>query len=165
TVGWLSWYHFGPWIRREDVLAHADLLATDEYRRLGYEVVQVDDGWQQTYGEWLPNTKFPGGLEALCEELRRRGQTPGLWTAPFLVSMAADLASEAPDDWFITDPATGERAIDPRHRVFGPLYVLDAGKPAVHAHLRELFTGFYDAGIRYFKVDFLYAGAYAGTRA
>jgi hypothetical protein len=164
-IGWLSWYHFGPWIGREEVLANADVLASEEYRRLGYCVVQVDDGWQETYGEWVTNTKFPGGLQALCEELRRRDQVPGLWTAPFLVSTAADLASEAPDDWFVVDPSTGERAVDTRHRVFGPLYVLDASIPDVQTHLRDLFAGFYDAGIRYFKIDFLYAGAYAGLGA
>lgn len=164
-VGWNSWYHHGPLVRREDLLTHAELLAGPTFRELGYRLVQLDDGWHQTYGEWLPNVKFPGGLAALCEDLRRHGQVPGLWTAPFLVSAAADLASEAPEAWFLTDPATGVRAVDPRHVVFGPMYILDPSQPAVRAHLREVFTGFYDAGVRYFKVDFLYAGAYAGTRA
>jgi len=164
-VGWLSWYHFGPWVGHQDVLANADVLAMEDYRRLGYRVVQLDDGWQQTYGEWVPNTKFPGGLETLCRELRQRDQVPGLWTAPFLVSTAADLASEAPDDWFVMDPSTGERAVDSRHRVFGPLYVLNASVPDVRTYLRDLFAGFAAAGIRYFKIDFLYAGAYAGLQA
>jgi alpha-galactosidase len=165
SIGWVSWYHFGPWVDQQDVLAHADLLASDAHRDLGYRLVQVDDGWQEAYGEWRPNTKFPGGLRALSEDLARRGQVAGLWTAPFLVSIAARLASEAPDDWFVADPETGERAIDPQHRLFGPMLVLDASRPAVQAHLRDLFAGFHDAGIRYFKIDFLYAGAYAGLRA
>jgi alpha-galactosidase len=164
-IGWLSWYHFGPWVHREDVLAHADLLASEPYRELGYRLVQIDDGWQETYGEWRPNTKLPGGLASLGEELRRRGQVAGLWLAPFLVSGAADIAMSAPDDWFVIDPSTGERAVDERHRVFGPQHVLDASNPAVRAHLRDLFAGLYDAGIRYFKIDFLYAGAYAGLGA
>ena len=163
--GWVSWYHYGPWVSREDVLAHADLLTSDGFRDLGYRVIQVDDGWHQTYGEWTSNTKFPGGLAALCDELRRRDQVPGVWTAPFLVSASADLATQAPDDWFVVDPGTGDRAIDPRHRVFGPMYVLDASRPAVRAHLRDVFAELYDAGMRFFKIDFLYAGAYAGTRA
>src|SRR5262252_955591 len=104
TVGWLTWYHLGPWVHREDVLAHADILASEPFRALGYRLVQLDDGWQETYGEWRPNTKFPGGLPALSEELGRRGQVPGLWTAPFLVGVAADLAETAPDDWFVRDP-------------------------------------------------------------
>lgn len=165
TIGWLSWYHFGPWVRREDVLANAALLAGDSYRRLGYRLVQVDDGWQQAYGEWVPNAKFPGGLEPLAAALEAQGQVAGLWTAPFLVSVAADLATEAPDDWFVSDPSTGERAVDSRQRVFGPMHILDASVPAVQAHLQDLFCSLRRAGFRYFKIDFLYAGAYAGTAA
>jgi alpha-galactosidase len=164
-MGWLSWYHYGPWVAVEDVLTNADLLATDEYRRLGYRLVLVDDGWQQAYGEWRPNTRFPGGLAALSADLARRGQVAGLWIAPFLVSVAADLAGDAPDDWFVADPSTGARAVDPRHRMFGPMHVLDASRPAVQAHLREVFAGLHGAGIGCFKVDFLYAGAYAGLTA
>lgn len=164
-LGWLSWYHLGPWVRREDVLVHADLLASEPFRDLGYRLVQVDDGWQETYGEWRPNTKFPGGLQALSEELAGRGQVPGLWIAPFLVGVAADVALQAPDDWFVRDPVTGGRAVDERHRAFGPMHALDAGNPEVRDYLRELFSGFARAGIRYFKIDFLYAGAYAGLGA
>jgi Melibiase len=164
-VGWLSWYHLGPWVSSEDVLAHADLLATPPYRELGYRLVQVDDGWQETYGEWRPNTKFPGGLEALSRELTRRGHVPGLWIAPFLVGLAAEVALHAPDDWFIADPVAGGRAIDERHRAFGPMYALDASNPAVRDYLRALFAGFARNGIHYFKIDFLYAGAYAGLGA
>jgi hypothetical protein len=165
TVGWLSWYHLGPWVRREDVLEHADLLASEPFRDLGYRLVQVDDGWQETYGEWRPNTKFPGGLAALSEELGRRGQEAGLWIAPFLVGVAAEVALHAPDDWFVRDPITGGRAIDERHRAFGPMYALDASNPAVREYLRDLFAGFVREGVRYFKIDFLYAGAYAGLGA
>ena len=164
-VGWLSWYHFGPLVLREEVLANAGLLAGPEFEPLGYRVVQLDDGWQQTYGEWVPNTRFVGGLSALCEDLRKRGQIPGLWTAPFLVSPGADLAREGPDSWFARDVQTGELIVDERHRAFGPMHVLDASVPAVQDHLRALFADFYEAGIRYFKVDFVYAGAYAGIGA
>lgn len=164
-MGWVSWYHLGPWVTRDDVLTHADLLAGEPWRDLGYRLVQLDDGWQETYGEWTPNTKFPGGLRPLCEELRRRGQVAGIWIAPFLVSPSADVASEAPDDWFVIDPRSGERAVDPRHRAFGPMYVLDASRPAVQAHLRDVFGRLYDDGVRYFKADFLYAGGYSGIRA
>ncbi len=164
-TGWLSWYHYGPFVSCEDVLANSRFLAADRYRRLGYRLVQIDDGWQEAYGDWLPNARFPGGIEAVCRELDRRGQVPGIWTAPFLVSAASDLASEAPEDWFVRDPHSGGRAVEPRHRVFGPMYVLDASRPAVQRHLRRLFARLRSAGVRYFKVDFLYAGAYAGLAA
>src|SRR5205085_2079299 len=52
-----------------------------------------------------------------------------------------------------------------RHRAFGPMYVLDPSRPDVLAHLHDVFAGLYAAGIRYFKIDFLYAGGFAGARA
>jgi alpha-galactosidase len=164
-TGWLSWYGCGPFVTLRDVLANSEVLAQDRFRRLGYRLVQVDDGWQVAYGDWWPNARFPGGLEELCQELTRRGQVLGLWTAPFLVSTASDLARDAPDDWFVADPEGGGRAVDPLHRVFGPMHVLDASRPAVRKHLEELYAGLARAGVRYFKVDFLYAGAYAGVAA
>src|SRR5437763_6249097 len=164
-VGWLSWYHHGPWVTREDLLAHADILAGDEYRRLGYRLIQLDDGWQEAYGDWKPNTKFAAGIRTLCDELRARGLVAGIWTAPFLVSASADLATQAPDDWLLVDPTTGEPAVDQRHRAFGPMYALDPSRPDVLAHLHDVFAGLYAAGIRYFKIDFLYAGGFAGARA
>jgi alpha-galactosidase len=152
-------------VSRADVLEHSRLLAEGAFAELGYRLIQLDDGWQQAYGEWTPNTKFPGGLGSLAEEVGRRGQCLGVWTAPFLVSASADLAEQAPADWFVTDPATGERLVEERHRVFGPMFALDASRPGVQEFLRDLYAGMYAAGVRYFKIDFLYAGGYAGSRA
>ena len=163
--GWLSWYHYGPWISAAEVLENSAVLSHDRLRGLGYKVIVVDDGWQMAVGDWSPNTKFPGGLPALAVELAARDQRLGVWTAPFLVSASADLATQAPADWFVFDPATGERAVDPVHVVFGPMYVLDARNPAVRKHLTSTFARLRAEGVEYFKIDFLYAGAYAGTAA
>jgi alpha-galactosidase len=163
--GWLSWYHYGPWVSGADVVANADVLSGGPLAGLGYRYVQVDDGWQHAYGDWRPNAKFPGGLEVLAEELERRDQVLGVWTAPFLVSATSDLARSAPDRWFIKDPQTGGRAVDPNHVVFGPMHILDARVAAVRRHLEETFRALRMSGVRYFKIDFLYAGSYAGTRA
>ncbi len=163
--GWLSWYHHGPWIGYDELLRNADELARGRLTGLGYRYVQLDDGWQEAYGDWHPNHKFRPGIAALAAELAERGQVLGIWTAPFLVSASSHLARTAPEDWFVKDPVTGERAVDPVHLVFGPMNVLDARRPAVRKHLEDLFGELYDAGVRYFKIDFLYAGGYAGTKA
>lgn len=163
--GWLSWYHHGPWVSRDDVLANSEVLAQAAFKSLGYSIVLVDDGWQESYGEWRENSKFPGGLAALAAELDRRGQVLGVWTAPFLVLSTSELARTAPDDWFVMDPTTGERAIDPVHFVYGPMNVLDARRSAVRRHLADVFRQLHAAGVRYFKIDFLYAAGYAGTAA
>lgn len=158
--GWLSWYHLGIWVDAAAVLGNAERLSAD----LSPAVVQIDDGWQLSYGDWDPNTKFPD-LAELCGELRGNGQVPGIWTAPFLVSAGADLATTAPETWFLHDPKSGERLVDPRHTVFGPMYVLDPRQTEVRAHLAELFARLRDLGFQHFKIDFLYAGAFAGIEA
>jgi Melibiase len=163
--GWLSWYHYGPWISAGEVLENSTVLSHGRLRSLGYRVILVDDGWQQAYGDWSPNSKFPGGMSALATELAARDQRLGVWTAPFLVSASSDLATQAPPEWFVLDPTSGERAVDPVHVVFGPMYVLDARHPGVRKHLTSTFARLRAEGVDYFKIDFLYAGAYAGTAA
>jgi hypothetical protein len=164
-MGWLSWYHYGPWVTAEDVAANSQVLADGPLEGLGYQLVQIDDGWQMAYGDWIANNKFGRDLSATAELLRQRDQVMGIWTAPFLVSAGADLAAQAPADWFVHDAATGERLIDPVHMSFGPMYVLDASRRAVRNHLRDVFRRLHSDGVRYFKIDFLYAGAYAGVDA
>jgi len=163
--GWLSWYHYGPWISAAEVLENSAELSHGHLRSLGYQVILVDDGWQQAIGDWVPNSKFPGGVPALDQELTARGQLLGLWTAPFLVSAASELGARAPSEWFVKDPVSGERAVDPAHVIFGPMYILDARRSAVRRHLTETFARLRAEGVDLFKIDFLYAGAYAGTAA
>jgi len=162
--GWLSWYHLGIWVDAAAVLANSALLAEGAAGDLRPAVVQIDDGWQIAYGDWRPNTKFPD-LASLCAELGRRRQVPGIWTAPFLVSAGADLAGTAPEAWFLRDPASGERLVDQQHTVFGPMYVLDPREAGVRRHLTAVFRELRQLGFRYFKIDFLYAGAYSGLPA
>lgn len=163
--GWLSWYHLGPWVDQQDIHDHSRLLAEEPWRGLGYRIIQLDDGWQEAYGDWVPNAKFRGGFRPLVEELAGRGQSFGLWTAPFLVSASSELDARTPDDWYVLDPATGERAVDPRQVVFGPMHILDASNPEVRDHLRDTFRELRAQGIQYFKIDFLYAGGYPGVAA
>ena len=163
-AGWLSWYHYGPWIGRSDVLDNSARVLEPDLAGGGYRVIQVDDGWQNAYGDWEPNSKF-AHLKELCAELAGRGQVPGVWTAPFLVGAASDLAGSAPESWFVRDPASGLRAVDHLHTVFGPMHVLDARRREVRDHLERVFAQLRGYGFRYFKIDFLYAGAYAGIGA
>jgi len=164
-VGWLSWYHFGTWVSEEDVRANAAVLRDGPLKDLGYSLVQIDDGWQQNYGDWTANSKFGRDMAGIAGAITANGQVPGVWTAPFLVSASADLADSAPREWFVSDPTTGDRLIDPIHVSFGPMYVLDASVPAVQDHLSRVFEKLYADGFRYFKIDFLYAGGYPGLPA
>lgn len=162
--GWLSWYQYGPWVTAEDVMENSQALRGFGLDRLNFDLVQLDDGWQQAYGDWTPNRKIEGGLDDLAFRLKAQGQRLGLWAAPFLASADSQLAASAPDAWFLQE-ADGTRLVDSRHLMMGPMHVLDLRCPEVQHHLSRTFAGLRGAGVDYFKIDFLYAGGYSGTRA
>ncbi|HLQ60946.1 MAG TPA: alpha-galactosidase [Candidatus Acidoferrales bacterium] len=163
--GWLSWYHYGAWVDRGDVLENTACLAEGPLAGLGYEVVQIDDGWQSGWGDWRPNARFGSSLKELTVKLAGAGFRPGIWTAPFLVDPQSELGRRAPDRWFLTHP-NGERAIDPMQEGNNRYFqVLDLRQLEVLRHLEATFAELRDAGFDYFKIDFLYAGAYAGVAA
>jgi alpha-galactosidase len=151
---WCSWYHYFTSVREEDVLEN--LAAID---RLGLDVgiVQVDDGWQAGYGDWLEcSPRFPGQMTDLANRIRATGRRAGIWTAPLLVGQRSQLAAEHPD-WL-----TG--GADAGHNWDQPLGALDVTHPDAAAHLQNVFRTLASWGYDYFKVDFLYAGAIDGRR-
>lgn len=49
--------------------------------RLGADIVQIDEGWQD--GKWEPvSERFPSGFGALCDFTREHGINMGLWFVP-----------------------------------------------------------------------------------
>ncbi|HYM50944.1 MAG TPA: alpha-galactosidase [Candidatus Limnocylindrales bacterium] len=168
--GWCSWYHLGLAVTESDVQRHAAFVA----RRLPQlrpgrgampPVIQVDDGWMprwQRWGDWVANPEqFPSGLKALARGIRRHRLAAGIWLAPFHVAADSTLAREHPD-WLV-HRHDGELLVDPRlNRAY---HILDATHEQAQAHLVNVFRGLRRDGFRYFKIDFLYGGAYEGRRA
>ena len=154
-VGWCSWYYYFSKVSLADVLENADWLAAhrgeDDFGKV--RVIQLDDGWQTAVGDWRgTNEKFPGGLARFADEVRKRGFTPALWVGPFIVENTSALAAEHPD-WLVRDEA--DEPLSPLgwrdgHRLF----ILDATRPAVLAHLESLFRDIRALGIDYVKLDF-----------
>ncbi|MGH9034010.1 MAG: hypothetical protein ACRDZV_17950, partial [Acidimicrobiia bacterium] len=101
--GWESWYHYGLVVDREHMLENARVLL-DRYRdRPGFDLVQLDDGWQVTYGAWWPNDRFPEDLAELTADVRALGGRPGLWLAPFMVQPGAPGLGVDHADWAVRD--------------------------------------------------------------
>ena len=154
-VGWCSWYYYFSKVSLADVLENADWLAA--HRGDGdfgkVSVIQLDDGWQTAVGDWRGmNEKFPGGLARFADEVRKRGFTPALWVGPFIVENTSALAAEHPD-WLVRDEA-GEPLSPLGWREGHRLFILDATRPAVLAHLESLFRDIRALGIDYVKLDF-----------
>ena len=49
-------------------------IAAQHFKPLGMDVIQLDHGWQRgdVCGDWVPNERFPRGLQWLSEQLRSR---------------------------------------------------------------------------------------------
>ncbi|MFJ8468819.1 glycoside hydrolase family 36 protein [Streptomyces swartbergensis] len=155
---WCSWYEYFTEVTEDDI--HENLRAMDTLD-LPVDVVQIDDGYQRALGDWLTLSGRFRSRAGIADKIRSRGRRAGIWTAPFLVDPASDLANEHPD-WLVRDTSGGFAHAG---RNWGhDLRVLDTTHPDAAACLTEVFTTLRAEGYDYFKVDFLYAGALDGVR-
>jgi len=164
--GWCSWYYYrDSGIGERTVLENADFI-NERRKELPLRVIQLDDGYQRAYGDWLDhNERFGHGIEWLAGEISRRGLVPGIWVAPFVLHARSKIAKEHPD-WLVKDLTGKPLAWDiPWAVEGGAWHALDASHPEAQAWLAILFGRLYSAGYRYFKLDFLFMGCVKGTRS
>ena len=151
---WCSWYSLYTGIS-ETLLGRI----FDSLEDLPFDVLQVDDGWQVSIGDWEPNEKFPSGMEALAAKIRASGRTPGLWLAPLIVVRSSSTFREH-RNWLLRDP--DGKLVSAGFNWGEPLYALDTTHPEVLDWLRALMQQVRAWGFDYLKLDFLYAGALPG---
>ncbi|MFW5643182.1 MAG: alpha-galactosidase, partial [Alkalispirochaeta sp.] len=104
-------------------------------REVGAELLVLDDGWfsrrrddTTSLGDWWYNSeRFPDGIGAVGEAVRREGLEFGLWIEPEMVSRESELYRSHPD-WVIGVP--GRAGTEARKQL-----VLDLANPAVVDHL------------------------------
>lgn len=76
---WSSWYSYYEKISR----AYVDAIVPN-LPGLGFDTMQIDDGWERAVGDWEPNEKFSTGMRDAASSIRDHGMRPGLWLAPFI---------------------------------------------------------------------------------
>jgi hypothetical protein len=59
ALGWESWYHYATRISTGRLLENARLLRERFGDRPGFDLFQIDDGWQEANGAWWPRERFP----------------------------------------------------------------------------------------------------------
>jgi alpha-galactosidase len=153
---WCSWYSLYTMIDEEILYK-----AFDELGDLPFDVLQVDDGWQKSIGDWEANEKFPAGMTALAEKIKSTGRKAGLWLAPLIATESSKLFREH-QDWFLRN----ERGVfvTAGFNWGEHLFALDTTRPDVAAWLAALMLQVRAWGFDYLKLDFLYAGALKGKR-
>jgi alpha-galactosidase len=159
ALGWESWYYYATRISRGRLLENAELLRERFGTRPSFDLVQIDDGWQENNGAWWPRERFPDDFGEIVEAIHGLGLRCGLWLAPFMVEAGAPGLGTEHEDWCVIDESTGERLRDRHGR-----WALDASNPAVVDYLRDLGTTVRSWGVDMVKLDFLYLGAQEGRR-
>ncbi|QAU12813.1 alpha-galactosidase [Halorubrum sp. BOL3-1] len=165
-TGWCSWYHYFTDVTEADVREN---LAELREWGIPVDVVQIDDGYTEAFGDWRSIADGFEDMSAVADDIATAGYRPGLWLAPFCVESDADLYADHPE-WFVTEPtdATGDgpgTPVDGGFRAGSALYGLDTTHPEVLEWLRETVSTVVDEwGFTYLKLDFLFAAALPGER-
>ncbi len=154
--GWNSWYAYRLTITDEIVKQNARLVK-ERFAPLGVTNIQIDHGWQDRdiVGHWVPNTRFPRGLNPLQQELAQMGLSFGLWTAVTQVSEHAPLAKERPDVLF--HDAQGAPFVTDAKWYWVPhgrCFTLDPTHPDGYAAYRRFGEAVRSYGCGYLKNDF-----------
>jgi len=161
-AGWCSWYELYTRVTEEDVLANLEILRRT-VDPADAPWVQIDDGFQRAAGDWDTNVKFPHGHRWLTDRILAAGFRPGLWLAPFAVTMSSGIPYAHPE-WLLQGESGDPLKTDLQPQWGGQSYALDASQAPVRDYLRELArTAVQDWGYGYLKLDFLHYGA-LGTR-
>lgn len=153
---WCSWYSLYNVID-EEILSKIFNGLDD----LPFDVLQVDDGWQVSIGDWEANQKFPAGMIALAEQIKSTGRRAGLWLAPLIAVKSSKLFREH-SDWFLRDERG--RFVPAGFNWGEHLFALDTTHPDAISWLVALMKQVRAWGFDYLKLDFLYAGALKGKR-
>ncbi len=138
--GYCTWYYYFGGIKDSTIRENMAVLEAHK-EQLPIKYIQIDDGWFDKAGEWLPNEKFPD-IKALADDIKAAGYVPGLWLAPFWCSGRSDIFKEK-KEWFVKrengQPWDG---------------CFDFTNPEFNAYFSEIIHRMtYDWGFRYLKLD------------
>lgn len=139
-MGWCSWYYYLDGVSEKAVLENASVA---RQKNLPFQYIQIDDGWENNKGDWLPNEKFPSGMKALADTIKEKGFLPGIWVAPFLFDTTSQVYQNNPH-WFIHNNVLN----------YDGYAFIDYSIPQAQDYLRQLFHRLsVEWGYRYIKVD------------
>ena len=157
VMGWLSWYCSRLAMTEEFVLGNAKVVA-ERFRPYGVDTMQVDHGWEyrDVVGHWVANDRFPHGMNWLSDELRNLDLKLGIWIAASCVSEFTPFYAEHPEALVRNADGTPKVFIEKWHWApHGRVFSLDPTDPGAQQHYRESLQPLVDAGVRYYKVDFI----------
>ncbi len=149
-TGYCSWYQTYNGITPDEILRAANEFAGWP-TSMGGRTIQIDDGFQVSPGNWLPNERFAETWTDLPGDIARTGSIPGIWLAPTMVHEAHPMVQNHPD-WIQRvgdDPAI-------YFSNWGKTFVMEPDHPEVKRFIADILNDYVAQGWRYFKLDFTY---------
>ncbi len=158
VAGWCSWAAYGQDVTERDVAKAAEFFGKN-LREYGYDVIQIDDGYQRVLqitdnhqpitepfsNYWTtPNSKFPAGMKKMAEVIADQKMIPGIWVGLYLPLglKHSEAYVMGPDGKPLQGPWVG--------------YSMDPGNlAAVTEAYTDTLKTFRAQGWRYFKIDTL----------
>jgi len=118
----------------------------------GMKEFVIDDGWQDSYGDWgIDTKKFPNGLKPVFDYIKSLGMKPGLWVSIGSASPESRVFKAHPE-WFVIDKEgkpTSLHAPDDKEK-----YTACFGTGWYDYIKGILLRLSVDYGLEYFKLDF-----------
>ena len=153
-VGWSSWPDLYYNIDEGKMLKVCDFINDQHLPDFGFTMIQIDDGFQEQYGDWDGNLYFPHGMKWLAGEIRKKGLKPGIWIAPYAFSINTNEAVNH-KDWM-----SQYKEVDSAHTIKYyldiPVYCMDVSLPESQHWLDSMYTKLSnDWGYEMFKLDFI----------
>ena len=95
-------FYYCTWIPFENRITESLIREiADNLEGTGVDVLIIDDGWQDLYGDMNSHAeKFPNGVEKSCEYIRSKGLKAGLWYPLALAGKDSKLFKDHPE-WAI----------------------------------------------------------------
>lgn len=157
--GYCTWYS-NPHGNAADEVHLAELAKFSKQHLVpfGFNVVQIDDGWQLARRDFTDyrhgnNARYPSGMKATADTIRGLGETAGLWLIPFGWDPTRPVFKDH-QDWFVKRP-DGKTPFEVRWA--GTCF--DMTHPGAREFLREVVSRTTrDWGYRYLKIDGLWTG-------
>ncbi|MFA6034182.1 MAG: hypothetical protein WC889_14885 [Myxococcota bacterium] len=145
--GWDSWYTLGS-MSEQYIRKNADALQ-NLFVPFGLASMQLDSGWEDTWGDWNAGTDFPLGLASDAEYIKQREILPELWIAPLSAYENSTFYKDH-KGWFLKKDEYGG-VLMPR-----TMQPFDLSIPGVMDRVVELGARVKGWGYRSIKMDFAY---------
>ncbi len=167
---WCSWYYLYYNFCQPDLEDYLEHFAEIK-EEIPFQYIQIDAGYFPSCGDWLQtNHRFPEGLRAAFDSIRRHGFKPAIWIGPFMIGNRSCLYQDHPE-WILSGldgkPVIQWKFYGEDH-VWGlkdeEYYILDTSHPAAMDYIRTVFRTLREWGAELFKTDFMLWGLQDSTQ-